>query len=137
MQKTKPEKIILSIVFAFSLFLPYMLALAKIDTGIIPCDGVETECGICQIFELISNIVNFAALYIAAPLGALILIYGGVMMVISPANEEGIKKGKNALSAAIWGLFITFAAWVMINAILGALASKPFSESWYQFPGCS
>ena len=42
----------------------------------------------------------------------------------------------NAIRAAVWGILITFGAYVIVNAIIGGLAGNSISESWYQFPGC-
>ena len=51
-------------------------------------------------------------------------------------NETNKSKGTNAIWAAVWGILITFGAYVIVNAIIGGLAGNSFSESWYQFPGC-
>ncbi|NUQ57028.1 MAG: hypothetical protein HUT38_00855 [Candidatus Paceibacter sp.] len=134
-RKTKILKaaIIGTVFMAANLFLS-VPAFAQEKSDIIPCDGLD--CKICDIFELVSNVVNFAAFTIAAPLGAIILIYGGIMLITSGGNEKKKSSGTNAVWAAVVGLFITFAAWVMVNTVLGALADKDFSESWYAFPGC-
>ena len=39
----------------------------------------------------------------------------------------------NAIQAAVWGILITFGAYVIVNAIIGGLAGNSISESWYQF----
>ncbi|RJQ30737.1 hypothetical protein C4572_03650 [Candidatus Parcubacteria bacterium] len=100
----------------------------------IPCEG--NDCGICDIFQLISNIVNFAAFKLASPLAVLILIYGGFMYITSGGNEKNKAKGTNAFWAAIWGIVIVFGAWMIVNVILGGLAGESISESWNKFPGC-
>lgn len=101
---------------------------------LIPCEG--NNCEVCDIFRLISNVVNFVTFDIAAPLAGLILAYGGFKLFTSGGNETERNKGTKAIWAAVWGLLIAFGAWVIINAIIGSLAGSSFSESWYQFPGC-
>lgn len=104
------------------------------NSNIIPCTGVD--CNICSVFELISNIINFATFTIAAPLGGLIMAYGGIKMIISGGNESAREEGINAIKAAIYGLVITLAAWLMVNTVLGALADNSWKDSWYKFQGC-
>lgn len=101
---------------------------------IIPCEG--NDCEVCDIFKLISNVVNFVTFDLASPLAGLILAYGGFKLFTSGGNETEKSKGVKAIRAAVWGILITFGAWVIINAIIGSLAGSSFSESWYQFPGC-
>jgi len=104
------------------------------SSNIIPCTGVD--CDICSVFQLISNIVSFATFKIGVPLGGLILAYGGIKMIISGGNESARKEGVNAIKAAVYGLIITFAAWLIVNTVLGALASNDWKNSWYKFEGC-
>lgn len=101
---------------------------------IIPCEG--NACGICDIFKLISNVVNFATLKLASPLAGIIMAYGGIMMIISGGNESKRAKGIEAISAAVWGIIIAFGAWVIVNAVIGGLSGNSLASSWYKFPGC-
>ena len=87
-------------------------------------------------FKLISNIIKFVAFTVAAPLAGIIMAYGGFKLITSGGNESERAKGMNAIQAAVWGILITFGAYVIVNAIIGGLAGNSFSESWYQFPGC-
>src|SRR3989338_5027978 len=130
---------ILAVAASFALlfiFFAPALAGAKGNLGdIIPCEG--NECGVCDIFKLISNVIKFAAFTIAAPLAGIIMAYGGFKLITAGGNESERSKGTNAIQAAVWGILITFGAYVIVNAIIGGLAGNSFSESWYQFPGCA
>lgn len=127
--------LILLLMFSFSFAQVTNEGGGKVDTGtIIPCDG--PDCTICSVFELISNLVNFFTFKLAAPLGVGVIMYAGFMMITSGGNEKNKDKGVEALQAAIWGLVITFASWLIVNTVLGALADKSFYESWNKFPGC-
>src|SRR3989338_245162 len=44
---------------------------------------VAGYCTICDLFVLIQNILRFAWIYIAMPLAALMLAYGGVFMLFA------------------------------------------------------
>lgn len=101
--------------------------------GLVPCNG--PDCTICSLFVGIKKIVDFLTLDIAMPLAVIILIYGGVMLLTSRGSEEKIKKGKTALGAAMWGLLIVFAAWLIIATILGNLVQTGY-KPWLSFPGC-
>ena len=119
------------------LFIYFAPVLAETNSNlgdIIPCEG--SECGVCDIFKLISNVIKFAAFTIAAPLAGIIMACGGFKLITSGSNESNKSKGTNAIWAAVWGILITFGAYVIVNAIIGGLAGNSFSESWYQFPGC-
>jgi len=134
----KISKILAALASFAVLFIFFAPALAETNSNlgdIIPCEG--NECGVCDIFKLISNIIKFAAFTIAAPLAGIIMAYGGFMLITSGSNEANKSKGTNAIWAAVWGILITFGAYVIVNAIIGGLAGNSFSESWYQFPGCA
>lgn len=130
-----------SVLIVFSvLILSFNVAGAQ---GLVPCgtevkDGAITNpCKICHLFELVSIIVNFITYNIAAPLATIMLIYGGVMLIISGGSEDRKKKGLNAIWAAVWGLVIVFGAWLIVNTIINSLASNEFSGGWNKFPRCS
>ena len=134
----KINKILAAAVPLAVLFIFFTPALAETSGSlgnIIPCEG--NDCKVCDIFRLISNIVKFAALTIAAPLAGIIMAYGGFKLITAGGNESERSKGTNAIWAAVWGILITFGAYVIVNAIIGGLAGNSFSKSWYQFPGCS
>lgn len=137
--------VIFSVLVIFLILTTPILGLAQIPPdepsskikGLVPCDGsAENPCGICQLFELVSIIVNFITYKIAAPLATIMLIYGGVMLIISGGSEDRKKKGLNAIWAAVWGLVIVFGAWLIVNTIINSLAKDAFSGGWNKFPGC-
>lgn len=137
MSNKKLSKFLVVLASFAILFIFFAPVLAKTNSNlgdIIPCEG--NDCGVCDIFKLISNIIKFAAFTIAAPLAGIIMAYGGFMLITSGGNEANRSKGTNAIWAAVWGILITFGAYVIVNAIIGGLAGNSISESWYQFPGC-
>lgn len=133
----KINKILAALASLAVLFIFFAPVLAETNSNlgdIIPCEG--NKCGVCDIFKLISNIVKFATFTVAAPLAGVIMAYGGFMLLTSGGNEANKSKGTNAIGAAVWGILITFGAYVIVNAIIGGLAGESFSKSWYRFPGC-
>lgn len=58
---------------------------------------------------------------IGIPLVALAIIYAGFLLVTAGGNQEKIKKGKQALLAAVIGGAILLGAWVIAEAIQGTV----------------
>lgn len=58
---------------------------------------------------------------IGIPLVALAIIYAGFMLVTAGGNQDKIKKGKQALLAAVIGGAILLGAWVIAEAIGGTV----------------
>ncbi len=136
----KKTKTLFPLLVSFAVLGAFFVAVSvgaetKTNLGeIIPCEG--NACGICDIFKLISNVINFALFKLASPLAGIIIAYGGIMMIISGGNESKRAKGVEAIRYAVLGTFIAFGAWVIVNAIIGGLSGNSLSSSWYQFPGC-
>lgn len=87
---------------------------------------VTGVCGICDIFALIQNILNFVWYYITIPLAALFLAYGGVLMILpyiggSTAMHD---KGKKVILQALTGLLIIFFAWLGIDTIIKVIGQQ-------------
>ena len=77
--------------------------------------------------------VKFAAFTVAAPLAGIIMAYGGFKLITSGGNETERTKGMNAIWAAVWGILITFGAYVIVNAIIGGLAGNSFPNPGINF----
>lgn len=115
---------------------------ALVPCGVNPGTGPVNPCTVCDFFVLIKNIVDFLTIDIAMPVAVVVLIYGGVMLLTSSGSEDKIKKGKTALWQAIWGLFIVFAAWLIIDTIIkwlgaGGQGAIQGWGPWNNIPGCS
>src|SRR3990167_128768 len=91
----KISKILAATALFAVLFIFFTPVLAEADShlgNIIPCEG--DDCGVCDIFRLISNIVKFAAFTIAAPLAGIIMAYGGFKLITAGGNESERSKGQ-------------------------------------------
>jgi hypothetical protein len=109
-------------------------ALVAPCTGQVP--GVEgTVCTLCDLFKTGQNILNF----MVSPQGGLVFVLsvigimiGGILILVSGANQQLYAKGVFALKAAVTGLAIALAAWVIINTILVALtgSQQPQGFPW-------
>lgn len=90
-------------------------------TGPIPDCAFSGQCRRADdLLELIINIGKFA-FSIIGMVAFVGFIYGGFMMIFSFGNADKVKKGRDAMIAAIIGLVIAFGAYALINLILDAL----------------
>ena len=67
---------------------------------------------------LASNAVN-ALIFIAGIACVIVIIIGGFMYIVSAGNPDRTKTAKDAILYAIIGLLISFAAFAIVNYVLG------------------
>ena len=113
------------------LFLGPSLAAAQ---GLVPCEG--TNCTICHLWELADNVINFVLFRIIVPLAAILIAIAGVIYIISAGSDDKVKQAKQIMTNVVIGLFISFAAWLIIDTLIQTLAAGDFSAAWNEFPGC-
>lgn len=82
--------------------------------------------------ESICDFVNLAVragdllIAISGALAVAMFIYGGFWMLTAYGNKERIKKGKDAMIATVFGIFIVLLAWTLVNTIfLGLYGGTP------------
>ncbi len=92
--------------------------------GLIPCDG--PECQACHFIQLGQNLLNWFIKTMAAVI-TLIFAWGGMKMVMSGGNTEGVSEAKGMMTNAVIGFFILLASWLVINTVLVSVISKDSS----------
>ncbi len=136
----KIKKAIVIPIATIMLILPFLVSAALVPCGTTLTGPMASNraCTVCDFFVLIKNIVDFLTEYVAMPIAVIILIYGGVTLITAGGSEEKIKKGKNALWQAVWGLLIVFAAWLIIDTIIKWLANPSvfLFGPWNSIPSC-
>ena len=83
----KFNKVLAAVASFAILFVFFAPVLAETNSNlgdIIPCEG--NECGVCDIFKLISNVIKFATFTVAAPLAGIIMAYVGVTLITAGDN---------------------------------------------------
>lgn len=80
---------------------------------------LEMVCGCRNVNVLIQLLINIAnkILMVVGGVALLVFIYGG-FLILTAAGGEGVKKGKEALVAAVIGLVIIFSAQLLLNFVL-------------------
>ena len=108
----------------FVIFTPYLvLAAGEISSGNggglpnpLQFDGKE----ITDPRAVVGNIIK-ALLGIVGSLALAVFIFGGFMWVTSAGNEEKVKKGKDMLMWAAFGLAVIFASYALVTFVIDAL----------------
>jgi len=88
--------------------------------------GSVGPCTICDLVTLFQTLVNKANAYFALPLAALMLGYGGFLMVLSGfqgGNASLYKKGTTVLTNAVIGILIIFCSWIAIDTLLKTIGA--------------
>lgn len=128
-------KLFLTIVLVLTIAtvaLPASAALFTKCTGELIPGTTERQCTFCDLFATGQNILNSLIGFAVAAAGIGIVI-GGFYIMISGGNEELYKRGMNALRAGVIGLIVVFSAYVIVNAIINAVApgaAKVFPWPW-------
>jgi hypothetical protein len=89
--------------------------------GLIPCDG--PECQACHFVQLGQNLLEWFIKTMAAVI-ALVFAWGGMKMVMSGGNTEGVSEAKGMMTNAVIGFIILLASWLIINTVLNVVISK-------------
>lgn len=125
------KKIILvSFFFSFSLilFAPVLVQ----GQGIVPADSgkgcpagysASTNCGDYTLNDFIILAINVSRwiLGIVGSLTLLMFIYGGFMFLISAGSSDKIGEARKIMTAAVVGLLIVLASFLIIKFVLGSM----------------
>ncbi|MBL7155480.1 MAG: hypothetical protein ISS88_03210 [Candidatus Portnoybacteria bacterium] len=135
--KTLRKIIILSSLLLIGLFGTNLVTAGFITDPIVPCGGeTQSDCTLCHLWELASNIINFISFNLAVPMAVLLFIAAGIMFLISGGNQEKVALARSIFTNTIIGLVIIFASWLLIDTLLKTIATGAFSGAWNVFPTC-
>lgn len=76
---------------------------------------------------VIGNIIK-AILGIVGSLALAVFIYGGFMWITSAGNEDKVKRGKDMIIWASFGLAIIFASYALVNFVISAVSGTPADQ---------
>jgi len=122
----KKNKYILSLIIVLSLV--FFTTNFVSATSIVP-QGDKYETGSYELNDFLSIAVNVSKIILGlvGSLTLLMFVYGGLMMIISSGNTEKVTKAKGILLAAVVGLAIVFASYVIIQFVMTSLGVKNWS----------
>ena len=106
-----------------------------ISGGIVQC--ATDPCTLCDLYVLADRLTRFLMFNIMLPIAALMILVGGILLLTARDNQTQQQQGKAVFYYAVMGMIITFAAWLIITALLGAIGFKELPwGAWYDFPDC-
>lgn len=125
--KLKIIKLLIFVFFSAIILVSVNLVLAN-DTGTTTqATNIENPLGLCKttqgtacVLEIISTVVT-AILGVVGAIAVVVIVYSGILYLVSAGSEDKIKTAKSTLTAAIIGLVIAVAAYVIVNAVVTAL----------------
>lgn len=92
---------------------------------IVPEACRQCPCGYGGVLAIIQNLVNFA-IGIAIVIATLILVWGGILYIMSPTNPESRSTANKMLINAVIGLLITLSAWLIVDFVMKTLYGGQF-----------
>lgn len=106
--------------------------------GLVPCGEANNPCTLCHLFQLISKIIDFVLKDLLLPLAILGFLIGGIMIITAGGSENQLEKGKSIIWSTVIGIFIAFAAWLIVDTIIQSIVDPNFgiNWAWNKFPGC-
>jgi hypothetical protein len=88
---------------------------------LVPCDGVDPSgvvtCKFEHVIIFIKNLINFLIFILAPIIVALVLLWGGVLLLTSGGSTEKATKAKQMIFKALIGLVIAMTAWLIVQAV--------------------
>lgn len=91
-----------------------------------------TSCQLCHLFVVFDSGIDFLLTYIVFPLGALMIVIGGLMLITAVEDASRIEKAKKLITSTFIGLIIIFASWAVINLFFIVIGLSSFA---LQFTG--
>ena len=84
---------------------------------------------LCNFAQLGKNIIDLMV-WLIFPIATAVLVYGGVMLMISAGSPGRVETGKKAIKAAVVGIFIMAFAWILVNGVIQVMNDgSPFNWS--------
>lgn len=128
--------ILFAVILLLSLTLIFSASVthAQVTNNIVPCGNPgQPECQTNDFFKLVQNVVNYFTFVLAVPVATVAIAYAGIGMASQPAKPEKRKQAIEILQAAIIGLVLVLAAWLIVNTIFDYLAKDEYKSSVHSF----
>lgn len=99
---------------------PFADLAQDLESGIVPCDGLNVECDYNKAIELIERGINFLFIMII-PIAAIAFAYAGFLLLFQGSSPEKRKQARDIFIKVFIGIVIVLAAWLIIKTILVSL----------------
>lgn len=109
-------------VFLFCVFA--LVSTAQAAEGLVPCGPgtAKATCDWCNLGVMADKVIDFVVEYIVIPVAVAVIIWGGFLIMTAGGSPERVKRGKDAITAAVIGIVIALGAWLVIDTIIKMLA---------------
>lgn len=97
--------------------------------------GYEKNCGICDIVQLVQNILNFLISF-AVIVSVLMFVSAGFLYMTAVGNEEKIKSAHKIFTNVFIGLIFVLSAFLIVDTIMKALIKGPSRFGFWNEVGC-
>ncbi len=139
MNTNKLKNAVILIIFSSAVVFSVAPLIALAATPTCDAGRILPPCvcdGNCNADDFVVMFINLAEFFlgIVAILAMYYLVMGGFTLISAAGSPEKIQAGKNTIVNALTGLFVVFAAWVIINTLFFALAGKDepiFGKEWW------
>lgn len=99
-----------------SIFQTLFAAAPSVNCGELPgCNG-DVNISETSVYGIIGGVIAAMIKYVAV-IAVIAVMIGGIMYLLSSGDEEKTKKAKTLIIWALVGVFISVAAWSMINIL--------------------
>ncbi len=116
------------------LFFSTLAVMAQDETDLAAsATDYDIQLGASDPMELITSIINWS-LGILALIAVIIIIWGGVIWILSRGEEEKILKAKTILRNGLIGLGIILSAWGIATYVLNLLLDFTDAPGFYDTP---
>ncbi len=115
-------------------YLPFLLALTVLLTPIsaaaqfgpiVPEVCRICPCGFGGVLAIIQNLINFL-IAISIIIATIIIVWAGVMYIMSATNPESRSTANKMLMNAVIGIIIILSAWLMVDFVMKTLYGGQF-----------
>lgn len=111
-------------------FVPVFVHAQSIIPTIVPREcrigDVAKNCGICQLAELVRNLLN-VAIFGAVIAAAVLFAWTGFKFVTARDNSGALNAAKGMFRNVFIGLIIILAAWLIVNTIMSFMVNGNLS----------
>jgi hypothetical protein len=116
------------LVFLFFLWIPNLTRAA-----LVPCGGEgQPPCQLCHFFVLIDKVIDFFFIDIVIPIAILMTVIGGITFLAAAGEPKKINTAKNILTSVAIGLFLMFAAWLILGLFFNVVGLADWTKNFYK-----
>jgi amino acid transporter len=128
----KKRKVLISLFFSLSLFLPLFIVVAQDDNSSLNQNSSQTAPDVVRLDNPLGTEVNdvptligkviSGVLSVVGSLALVMFIYGGFTWMLAAGNTEKVKKGRDILIWAALGLVIIFTSYAMVTYVITTIS---------------